>query len=265
MLKDKFGRRIDYLRLSVTDRCNLRCVYCLPEGFREFSHSKDVLTDDEVIELVSNFTSLGLRRVRITGGEPLIRPGLHRLISRLAKIDGLEEVSLSTNGVLLEGQARDLARAGIRRVNISLDSLKEERFHSITRFGALPAVLRGIDAALEHLAPVKINVVVMAGTNDDEIEDFVRLTVDRPIHVRFIELMPMGETGYFNKSRWLPVDEIMRRSGPLEPLVRDQWPLSRGPARYYQRPGPRERWDSSARSAADSAIPATGCASRPAV
>ncbi len=239
MLRDKFDRRIDYLRLSVTDRCNLRCVYCLPEGFRQFSDSKDVLTDDEVVELVSGFASLGLRQVRITGGEPLIRPGLTRLIKRLSNIEDLEEVSLSTNAVLLESHARDLARAGIRRVNISLDTLKEDRFHEITRFGALPAVLRGIEAAFEYLSPVKINVVVMAGTNDDEIQDFVKLTVDRPIHVRFIELMPMGETGYFNKPRWLPLDKIMAQAGPLEPLVRDSWPVSRGPARYFQRPGAR--------------------------
>jgi len=237
-MRDAYGRKIDYLRLSVTDRCNLRCEYCLPADFKSFSAHGSTLSDDEIVRLIGGFASVGFKAVRITGGEPLVRPGIEGLISRLTRISGIEEVALSTNGILLEEKARALKEAGLSRVNISLDSLKEERFRTITRTGDLSRVLRGIDAALAvGLEPVKLNVVVARGLNDDEISDFVALTVSRPVHVRFIELMPMGETGFFSKDRWIPMPEIERQCDPLIPLSKLDRPEGRGPARVYRRPG----------------------------
>ncbi|MBI4376958.1 MAG: GTP 3',8-cyclase MoaA [Elusimicrobia bacterium] len=237
-LRDSFGRRIDYLRLSVTDRCNLRCVYCLPVSFSGFLPVSELLSADDLVELVSCFAEQGISKIRVTGGEPLVRPGIVDLIARLSRVWGLRELSLSTNGVLLREQARDLAKAGLSRVNISLDSLKSERFQRMTRFGRLEDVLAGIDAALTAgLSPVKINVVVAKGFNDDEIADFTRLTASIPVHVRFIELMPMGETGFFSEERWMPLSQIMDRAAPLEPLPPACWPSGHGPARYFRRPG----------------------------
>ncbi|MEK6543800.1 MAG: GTP 3',8-cyclase MoaA [Elusimicrobiota bacterium] len=238
MLKDRFGRRIDYLRLSVTDRCNLRCHYCLPETYSDFSPAADMLTDAEILRLAGCFTSLGVRAIRVTGGEPLTRPGLPALIHGLASLPGVDDLSLSTNGVLLAPLAQALKDAGLKRVNISLDTLDADRFKTITRFGDLGKVRQSIDAALAvGFDPIKLNVVVIRGTNDDEIDAFATLTQTRPIQVRFIELMPMGETGYFSKERLLPLDAIMRLAGPLEPLPHDDWPIGHGPARYHKRPG----------------------------
>ncbi|MBI5631274.1 MAG: GTP 3',8-cyclase MoaA [Elusimicrobia bacterium] len=235
---DSFGRRIDYLRLSVTDRCNLRCAYCLPEFYSDFAASEDILSADEIAQLVSCFAEMGTSKIRITGGEPLVRPGIPELIGRLSRIDGVSDISLSTNGVLLHKFAAELARAGLKRVNISMDSLNSDKFSRITRFGKLQDVLTGIDAALSAgLAPVKVNVVVAKGLNDDEIGAFAKLTETAPLHVRFIELMPMGETGFFSKRNWLPLPEMMERAAPLTPLPREDWPIGHGPARYYKRPG----------------------------
>ncbi|MCG3205754.1 MAG: GTP 3',8-cyclase [Elusimicrobia bacterium] len=240
MLTDSFGRKITYLRLSVTDRCNFRCVYCLPEIYSRFSPLENVLTDDEIVRLISLFANLGLSRVRITGGEPLLRPGIVDLVDRLHAIPGISDLSLSTNGFLLKKMASDLARAGLSRVNISLDSLKPERFEEITRFGTFNDVWEGIQSAQEAgLSPIKINAVVMKGINEDEIPDFVALTEKNPFHVRFIELMPMGETGFFTKDRWLPYDKIRELAGPLEELPLDEKPVGFGPAHYFRRPGAR--------------------------
>lgn len=237
MLRDPFRRSIDYLRLSVTDRCNLRCVYCLPESFLRFTPNRDSLTDGEIEELVSCFAQLGISDIRVTGGEPLVRPGISTLIHRLSRVAGVSGLSLSTNGILLAGLARDLKAAGLQRVNISLDSLNPGTFSRITRFGALDNVMKGIEASLDAgLNPVKVNVVVARGMNDDEIRDFAALTEEKPVHVRFIELMPMGETGFFTKERWVPLSEMMERAAPLEPIPPGAWPPGRGPARYYRRP-----------------------------
>ncbi|OGR88905.1 MAG: cyclic pyranopterin phosphate synthase MoaA [Elusimicrobia bacterium RIFCSPLOWO2_01_FULL_59_12] len=238
MLVDSYGRVVSYLRVSVTDRCNLRCVYCLPASHRPPFLSNDNLTDLELARLAALFAELGVSKIRVTGGEPLLRPGVPDLVRRLAGIGGIDDLSLSTNGLLLGGMAQDLAQAGLKRVNISLDSLNPDKFRQVTRYGDLEAVLAGIDAALAAgLSPVKLNVVVARGMNEEEIGDFVRLTEDRPLHVRLIELMPMGETGFFSQERWMPLPEMMEKASPLQELPRDAWPLGHGPARYYRRPG----------------------------
>lgn len=237
LLLDPFGRRIEYLRLSVTDRCNLRCVYCLPPEGNLWAARRDLLSDDEIVALVAGAASLGITKIRVTGGEPLVRPGLPALIGRLARIEGVSDLSLSTNGILLSRMADALTSAGLKRVNISLDTLQPERFRRITRLGELSSVLGGVEAALRAgLTPVKINVVVMRGENDDEIPHFVDLTRRSPLHVRFIELMPIGETGFFSTERWLPLPEIRSRCGPLEALGPEAAPRGFGPATYWRAP-----------------------------
>lgn len=238
MLIDPFGRGIDYLRLSVTDRCNLRCVYCLPVQGAAGSASEELLSDGEIARLVGVAASLGIDKIRVTGGEPLVRPGIVDLIGTLAVTPGLADISLSTNGALLAKMAEDLRRAGLTRVNVSLDTLRPERFPAIARRRGLEDVLRGIRTALDvGFSPVKINVVAMNGVNADEIFDFVSLTRRLPVHVRFIELMPIGDTGFFNSRRWLPLSEIQARCGPLEPLSPSARPVGFGPAAYFKSPG----------------------------
>ncbi|MBI3292823.1 MAG: GTP 3',8-cyclase MoaA [Elusimicrobia bacterium] len=239
-LVDPFGRTLSYLRLSVTDRCNLRCVYCLPalvQGL--FAPPQELLTDDELIVLVRAFVALGFSRFRITGGEPLLRPGIVSLIRVFSRMDGIADLSMSTNGLRLEQMAGDLAQAGLHRINISLDTLCPQRFRAITRGGSLDQVLCGLEAAFRGgLDPIKLNVVVMRGINDHEIPRFVRLTEDHPLHVRFIELMPIGDTGFFSKDRWVPLEEMLEKAGEgLIPLPPERWPKGFGPARYFQRPG----------------------------
>ncbi len=235
-LVDPFGRALDYLRVSVTDRCNLRCVYCLPAEGLAAAPSREILSEQEILRLGRVAMSLGVRKFRITGGEPLVRPGIVELLRGLSGL-GPEDLSLSTNGMLLAGLARDLARAGLRRINISLDTLRPERFKRITRHGSLERVLAGIRSALEAgLSPVKINVVVMRGVNADEIPDFVALARERPLHVRFIELMPIGRTGFFGPERWLPLSEIRALCGALEPLAPGEGPRGCGPASYFRPP-----------------------------
>lgn len=193
-MKDGFGREINYLRISITDRCNFRCKYCMPEKGVELKTHEDILSFEEIIQFVKAVAPLGITRVRVTGGEPLIRKGVIDFIKKLKSIKGIKDVSMTTNGSLLPDMAQYLKKAGLDRVNISLDSLKPNRFREITRCGELSKVLEGIGAALEvGLTPVKINCVVVKGFNDDEIMDFVNLTQEHPLYVRFIELMPLGE------------------------------------------------------------------------
>lgn len=237
-LVDPYGRRIEYLRISVTDHCNLRCVYCLPEEGMTGSSSEERLSDAELVRLVRVAAGLGIDKIRLTGGEPLVRPGIVDLIAAVAGTPGLADLSLSTNGVLLAGLAPQLKRARLKRVNVSLDTLRPERFPAIARRGGLAGVLRGIDAALDAgLGPVKLNVVVMRGVNDDELPAFVALVRDRPLHVRFIELMPIGEMGFFSSARWVPLPEIQAACGPLEPLAGAARPVGAGPAIYFRPPG----------------------------
>ncbi len=237
LLIDPYGRRINYLRLSVTNHCNLRCVYCLPAQGVAGSVSEELLNDGEIARLVRVAVSLGIDKVRITGGEPLVRPGIVNLIKTIAATPGLVDISLSTNGMLLSKMAEDLRRAGLSRLNVSLDTLRPERFPAIARRHGLEDVMRAIQTALDvGFSPVKINVVVMNGVNSDEIPDFVSLTHRLPVHVRFIELMPIGETGFFNSQRWLPLREIQARCGPLEPLSQAKQPIGFGPAVYFKSP-----------------------------
>lgn len=192
LLIDSFGRTIDYLRVSLTDRCNFRCVYCMPEEGCSFTPKEECLTGDETLRLIRIAASLGISKIRLTGGEPLLRKDLPWLIHHIAQIPTITDISCTTNGFLLAEQATFLAGAGLTRVNVSLDTLRHDRFVDIARRGSLDKVLKGIQAALEHcLDPVKINCVLMKNENDDEVCDFAKWTLNENIHVRFIELMPM--------------------------------------------------------------------------
>lgn len=190
---DSFGRVIDYLRVSVTDRCNFRCVYCMPEEGAPIAPREEILTYEEIVRLLRIGVELGVRKVRLTGGEPLVRRDIVTLVQKVAAIPGIEDLSLTTNGFLLPRYARELADAGLHRVNISLDTLRPERFQAIARRGNLEDVLAGIEAARDaRLTPIKINMVVMRGVNDDEVVSFARLTLESCLDVRFIELMPIN-------------------------------------------------------------------------
>ena len=233
MLKDSFGRGIHYLRVSVTDRCNLRCVYCMPLQGVRFAPRSELLQLEEIREVVRAGVSLGIRSVRLTGGEPLLRDGIVELVEMLSRLRDLEDLSMTTNGVLLTRYAKPLAQAGLRRVNISLDTLHRGRFQEITRFGTLDDVLSGLETALEvGLSPIKLNVVVMRGVNDDEILDLARLSLEKPLHVRFIELMPIGD--YFRPDRIVPAAEIFERLQTLGPLTSVRGPGGCGPARLWR-------------------------------
>lgn len=211
-MQDQFGRPIEYLRMSVTDLCNYRCQYCMgADGVVKRDHS-EVLSIEELIQVGKLAVDCGIKKIRITGGEPLVRKGIIDLCKGLKAIDGLEELSITTNGALLSQYANDLKLAGVDRLNISLDTLKEDRFQEITRLGSLQDVLDGIDAAIATgFSNLKINVVLMGGINDDEIADFVAFTIQKPIHVRFIELMPIGVCKDWEKSRFIPADIVLKK------------------------------------------------------
>lgn len=235
-LADQFGRRIEYLRISVTDRCNFRCLYCMPPEGLEWLPKQDILAYEEIAEIVAQLAPMGLRRLRITGGEPTLRPQLERLIAMLSSVRGIEDIALSTNGVRLESMASDLRAAGLTRVNMSADSLRPERIAAIAR-RSLPfdPVQAAGAAEAAGLVPVKINVVVMRGINDDEIEDFARLTLEHAWHVRFIELMPVGDLRALTWEHVVPSDEVLARVSALGDLEPTQGPaLGNGPAAYYR-------------------------------
>lgn len=193
-MKDNFGREINYLRISVTDRCNLRCRYCMPEtGYQNIIPKEQILSFEEIIRLAKAAAEIGISKIRLTGGEPLVRHGIIDLIAGINAIPGIEEIGITTNGILLADMARDLKEAGVSRVNISIDTMKPDKYARITRGGDLNRVLAGIEAAeREGLTPVKLNVVALGGFNDDEFADFIELTRKKPYVVRFIELMPIG-------------------------------------------------------------------------
>ena len=233
-LTDNFGRTIEYVRLSVTDRCDLRCAYCLPKGFHDFQEPSEWLTFDEIARAISAFARLGVRRVRLTGGEPLTRRGLPNLAARLARLPGIEDLSLSTNGVQLKRHAEALFGAGVRRLNVSLDSLKPERFAAITGGGRLDKVLDGLTSAkATGFAPIKLNMVVMRGVNDDELEDMVRFCLERGLALRLIETMPVGDTGRAAAGHYLDLQEVRRRLSEKFELLPSVMPGG-GPARYVQ-------------------------------
>jgi cyclic pyranopterin phosphate synthase len=208
-LIDKFGREHDYLRISVTDRCNLRCIYCMPEEGMEFEPAEHLLTYEEITDVVRVLAGMGVRKLRLTGGEPLVRKELDVLVGMLSQIPGIEDIALTTNGIYLASRAEKLKEAGLTRVNISLDSLQSDRFKSITRGGDITKVLASIDECLKvGLSPIKLNVVLMKGINDDEIADFLSLTMQRDINVRFIEYMPIGHHDAQWKSLYQPLTQV---------------------------------------------------------
>lgn len=247
VLKDSHGRTIDYLRISLTDRCNFRCIYCMPEeGVRQMDHD-EILRFDEIVDIVQIASEMGIKRLRLTGGEPLVRKGVADLIAELNKIEGIESIAMTTNGVLLPRMAQELKAAGLSRVNISLDTLDPEQFRQITRCGSLDQTLSGIEAALEHgFEPVKVNAVTVRSLNQDFL-GFAKLTIDQPLHVRFIEYMPVGESSGADGSGWgkqdvIPSDELLETInaqaiaaglGELVPAAKHK-PNGWGPARYYE-------------------------------
>jgi cyclic pyranopterin phosphate synthase len=236
---DNFNRPISYLRISVTDRCNLRCVYCMPpEGVPCRSH-EEILRYEEIDLVVRAAASLGISKVRLTGGEPLVRLGFADLVRMLARIPGIDDLAMTTNGTLLARYAAELAQAGLKRVNVSLDTLQPERFRQITRRGDLAAVFEGISAAREvGLVPLKVNTVVVRGLNDDEVVDFARLTLEGDWHVRFIELMPLGTNAAWAGDGYVSVGEVRRRiEDALGELMPAKVGVGNGPARYYRLPG----------------------------
>jgi len=230
---DGFQRGIDYLRVSVTDRCNLRCIYCMPpEGVPLLSH-RDILSFEEILLVVRAAVETGMDKVRITGGEPLVRAGIVELVRMISVVKGIRDISMTTNGLLLDRYAGKLAEAGLQRINVSLDTLKPDRFRQITRTGDLADALRGLESARKAgLNPVKINVVPMQGINDDEIRDFARMTLEEGWNVRFIELMPL------NGAAGLVPSSLLRREietlGALEPHY---GMAGNGAAKYFRLPG----------------------------
>lgn len=257
-LSDSFHRPISYLRVSVTDRCNLRCLYCVPpQGIQHISPHQ-ILRYEEIIRVVQAAQKLGITKVRVTGGEPLVRSGIVDFIRMLSAVEGIQDIAMTTNGVLLKRYAQDLRQAGLRRVNVSLDTLRLDRFREITRGGRLQDVLEGLEAAQEAgLSPIKINVVAMEGFNKDEVLDFGRLTLERDWHVRFIELMPMGQArpDYLGATAGAPrcvspdfqallregpiqdgflsIAQVRHLLGPLGELEPCQV-MGNGPAKYYR-------------------------------
>jgi cyclic pyranopterin phosphate synthase len=234
ILQDRFGRHVEYLRLSVTDRCDLRCTYCIPEGFKGFEEPELWLSFDEIERVVGAFARLGVSKIRMTGGEPLTRRNLPELAHRLSAIDGVKDLSLSTNATQLAKHAIELKKAKISRLNVSLDSLKPERFSQIVRRDCLDQVLAGLMAAKEAgFTPIKINMVVMAGVNDDEIDDMVAFCIQHNFTLRMIETMPMGETG--RNSQYLSLQPIKARLQQRFGLI-DGVMAGGGPARYLKSP-----------------------------
>jgi cyclic pyranopterin phosphate synthase len=234
---DHYDRDINYLRVSITDRCNLRCTYCRPkEGISLKGHA-DILRYEEILRVVSQTVKMGLIKVRLTGGEPLVRRGFVEFAGNLKKIKGLQDISLTTNGILLAQYAEDIFRAGITRINISLDSLDKEKYFQITRGGNLDDVFNGIAAAEKAgFAPIKINTVLMKGFNDNEALDFVRLALSKPFQVRFIEMMPVSEVSAGRSADFLPTRQLLEtinRRFRLEPLACKK-NKSDGPARLYK-------------------------------
>lgn len=232
-LTDRFGRNIEYVRLSVTDRCDLRCFYCLPKGFHDFEEPEHWLGFDEIERVIAAFARLGTRRVRITGGEPLVRRNLPELAARLHRLPGIEDLSLSTNATRLGREAQALRAAGVARVNVSLDSLRPERFKTITG-GKLDKVLDGLMAArAAGFSPIKINMVVMRDTNEDEVPDMVAFCIEHGFTLRLIETMPMGDTGREASGRYVDLQEVRRRLAQRYELIPGVMPGG-GPARYVQ-------------------------------
>ena len=232
-MTDKHGREITYLRISVTDKCNLRCRYCMPEdGVCKKDHA-DMLTEDEIIQAVEAAAALGITKIRITGGEPLVKKNIVSICRRTAQVEGIKEVCLTTNGVLLPQLAKPLREAGVKRLNLSLDTLNPDKYAYITRIGTLDTFRAGLDAAFEAgFEKIKINSVLIGGFNDDEIEDLAKLTLEYPLDMRFIELMPMYDSGDFGQEAYLPYSKVLEKLPEAVAVPRDG-----GVAKLYRLPG----------------------------
>jgi GTP 3',8-cyclase len=236
-LVDPFERRITYLRLSVTDRCNLRCTYCMAEEM-EFLPKDRVLNLEEIQRIAACFVELGIRKIRLTGGEPLVRRGIAELSASISALEGLEELTMTTNAVLLDKFAKPLSDAGIRRLNISIDSLKPERFKAMTRIGELSAVLKGIEAArLQGFQAIKLNVVVLAGQNDDEVVDLAEFAIDRGLDISYIEEMPLGHITSHQRAdtqhKSIDIRHELQQKFAMTPSTE----TTGGPSRYYRLTG----------------------------
>ncbi len=236
-LVDAYERKIDYLRISVTDRCNLRCVYCMPPEGIDLIESAGILRYEEFLRIARVAAAHGVTKIRVTGGEPLVRKGIVEFLHSLASLDGITDLSLTTNGVLLKDYAARLKKAGLKRVNVSLDSMKRDRFQKMTRGDNLEQVLEGLEEALKvGLVPVKINMVAIKGFNDDEILDFARLSLEKPYHVRYIEYMPFNTQEGWQRDKCVTAKElkemIERGVGPLEPVAEKAG--NAGPAKRYR-------------------------------
>ena len=232
-LRDSYNRQIDYIRISITDKCNLQCIYCRPSGGLKFFKEKEVMTNDEILRFVRIASKHGLRKVRITGGEPLVRRNIISLISSIKKI-GIGDLSITTNGIILSKVAGDLRKAGLDRVNISLDTMDPEKYRTITNGGNIDSVWRSIrQAEKSGLTPVKINVVPIRGLNDDEILSFASLTFNNDYHIRFIEFMPTTRDGIWEKEKCVTSDEAMKRISALGKLESLRF-KGRGPSRNYR-------------------------------
>lgn len=237
-MQDGYGRKIEYLRVSVTDACNLCCAYCMPEETKGKCHCKGSMSAEEFCEIASAAAELGVKKLRITGGEPLVRSDIIELSRALVSIPGVEDIAITTNGTLLEDKAQALFDAGIKRINISLDTLDAEKYAAISRGGKLSDAMRGIRAALAAgMSPVKINTVLIGGFNDDEIEALARLSVDYPVDVRFIELMPIGFAAPYGKEAYISNETVLRKLPWLEPLEREKGTV----AKLYKIPGAKGR------------------------
>ncbi|MBF7096969.1 GTP 3',8-cyclase MoaA [Alkalibacter mobilis] len=232
---DVYGRTIEYLRISVTERCNLKCMYCDPDGENCIRQEERKLTPEQIEQITRSMARIGIKKVRVTGGEPLVRDDICDIVSRIAAIDGIQDVSMTTNGINLGKYAKDLKKAGLKRINISLDSLNEDRFKRITGGGVLQKTLNGIDKAIEAgLSPIKINTVLIKGVNDDEIDDFIELTKSKPLECRFIELMPIGDFGEKNSDKIVVNQDIISARPKLQYLEKTD---KGAPAEYYKIPG----------------------------
>jgi cyclic pyranopterin phosphate synthase len=239
---DKFNREINYLRVSITDRCNLHCTYCRPKEGISLQGHDDILRYEEIIRIVSVAVKMGLVKVRVTGGEPLVRRGFVAFIAALKKINGLKDISLTTNGILLEEFAQNIFDAGVCRINISLDSLNKDKYFRITNGGNLEAVLRGITRAKEiGFFPIKINTVAIKGFNDDEVLDFAQLAVNKSFQVRFIELMPVGHANLYCREDYMPATQLIQKISERYELekIKDKKNKSDGPAKIFKIKGGR--------------------------
>ncbi len=235
--RDRFGRIISYLRISLTDKCNLRCVYCMPEDM-VFQPAQELMQDEELLTLVRVFASLGFWKFRLTGGEPTIRRNIVDIVRNIAKTEGVRSLSMTTNGILLEELAKPLAQAGLQRVNVSIDTLDPVRFKRITRWGTLDQVWNGLLASERAgLTPIKLNAVVVRGFNDQDVTELAKLTVDHPWQVRFIEMMPFGDVASFAKEQIVTDAEIQARiAAEFQPLQPVDGAKLDGEARLYTFP-----------------------------